>query len=441
MPDRRVENRSDESTVSQVSSSLRADIDLTNELSARLDKSWNEAMEQQLNIPADATPAEVLMKVLSPESTMTTASSFALFQERQQGSPVGYRAIGFGQCGLVFEKPGRDYVVKVAKIAYDDALWSDFKAHFFVFHAFERQQHAECRIPRVYSYVPKENHSWWELNGPLLAHDSLHLPAMALITERILPLPKLARQALINTYCPPALRPAASINPTNRDCLARIYLGRRRSSNTPLAPNFTLRNCNLSVDQMIDLQLPVTLYAAAMGEGLAIIHWAAQVDAYDIEFVLGSQGDATYTRDVSTVLGLTLEQVAAMKPHTDIEMMRTIDFKRRTTRMWVLDFNLCSVWEEIAGWEAPEALIAHLVTAFFENDPYYPLPMSELEVDRRLWETFRTEYLRKADQILSAPGKNERLGSLPRKFIDACTSRERDALAAGLGHGHREHKD
>lgn len=282
-------------------------------------------------------------------------------------------------------------------------------------------------MPRVFSYVSKDNRQWWEENLPLFAdvHESLRLPSMALITERILPLPRVARQALINTYCPLYLRPAASASPTNRDCLARIYLGRRRRADAPLSPNFTLRNFNLCLDQILELNLPAASFAAAMGESLAVIHWSANVDAYDIEFVLGSEGDVTSNKGVSLTLDLTAEQVAATAPHTDLESMMSTNVKR-TTRLWVLDFNLCSVWEEKAGWEYPDALISHLVTAFLENDPYYPRPLMEL--DLQLWEVFSTSYVNKGADILSAPGKDRILIDLPRKFIEACVQREKESL-------------
>lgn len=427
-----------------MSTSLRADIELANRLSAKLDSDWNNAVEQQLNIPEDPSPAEVLMAVLSPHSTTSMATSFGNFHQSKQTMPVCYRAIGFGQCGLVFERPGRGYVVKIAKPAYELGLWNDFRAHFYVRQAFEKEKDTvECRVPRVFSYVPKNNLQWWEENMPFFVdvHESLPLPAMALVTERILPLPKIARQALINSYCAPLLRPVVSANPTNRDCLARVYLGRRRPANAPPPPNFTLRNYNLFLDQMLDLSLPVASFAAAIGEALAIIHWRANVDAYDIEFVLGSEGDVSYTRDISLTLDLTAEKVAAMQPHTDLEAMMMVNFKRRTVRMWVLDFNLCNVWEEKAGLEDPDALISHLVMAFFENDPYYPLPLAELDQDKELWETFSVKYLDTGKRILSVPGKDKRLVDLPQKFIDGCVRRERDNLAMNLGHGYREFKE
>ncbi|RMJ28109.1 Zinc finger protein [Aspergillus sp. HF37] len=106
---------------------------------------------------------------------------------------------------------------------------------------------------------------------------------MALITERILPLPRVARQALIKTYCPPYLRPAASASPTDRDCLARPYLGRRRRADAPFPPNFTLRNFNLCLDQIFELSLPAASAAATMGEALGVTHWSANVMGLDLD--------------------------------------------------------------------------------------------------------------------------------------------------------------
>lgn len=425
----------------------RASADLTNQLSALLDSEQNKFAIDKLGLFEDLSPDEILATTLNPCSTGNNTSLPPPHKisvlNHSTSVEIGYRTIGFGQCGLVFERPGRNHVLKIAKPSYEDSLWADFVAHVRVRQAFERQEHVKCRVPRVFSYVTKSNQNWWKQNRPLIteAHHSVSLPAMTLITERILPLPGIARQALIRKYCPPPFQSAARANPTNRDCLARVYLGRRHPADAPPSRNFTLRNYNLCLDQMIELELPVKILATAMGEALAIIHWAAHVDGYDIEFVLGSEGNVAYTRDESLALSLSPEQVVAMQPHTDLESIMTVNFKRRTTRLWVLDFNLCSTWKEEVGWEQPEPLVAQLVMAFFENDPYYPRPLMELDLDKELWEVFSTTYLEKGKQILESPGKVWRLAGLPRMFIDACVARERDNLVKGLGHSHREHKD
>ena len=102
---------------------------------------------------------------------------------------------------------------------------------------------------------------------------------------------------------------------------------------------------------MVEFNPPVKYFASAMGEALAVIHWSAHVDGYDIEFVLGSEGDTTYSQGVSVSIRpeLTPQRLAAMKPHIDIESLITVNSKRRTTRLWILDFNLCHIWDEIAA--------------------------------------------------------------------------------------------
>ncbi|KAJ6010378.1 zinc finger protein-domain-containing protein [Penicillium sp. IBT 35674x] len=438
------QSSSEESPVS-ASSSFVADMNLTNHLSTLLDREHNDMVVQELKLlDATISPENILLKVLTPESFTSTASSFARLQQSQQLlSSVGYRAIGFGQCGLVFERPGRGYVLKIAKPSYEDSLWADFKAHYSISQAFQKHQNSsqpmECRVPQLFSYVTKENDLWWNENKLFFGttHESVSFPAMTLISQRILPLPKIAREALINKYCPESSRALVATNPTNRDCLARVYLGRRRLATAPSA-NFTLRNFNLHLDQMIELGLPIDKMAGAMGEALALVHWAAHIDGYDIEFALGSEGYTTYTRDVSFNLNMSPEQVAALSPHTDIESMMSVNFKQRITRLWMLDFNLCNIWDESVALASPEALVSHLVVSFFENDPYYPLPLMESDLEQEIWAEFTTQYLLMATKVLS--GKDPRLATLPLKFVNGCIQRERESISKGLGHGHREFK-
>lgn len=436
---RRLNQRSSEDSPISMTSSLHEALDLTNQLSALLDKQHNEAVMQCLELDHGSPPLTILARVLTPQSVTSTSSSFAAFQQSQQSSQsVGFRVIGFGQCGLVFERPGRGFVLKVAKRSYQDALWNDFLAHLRVQEAFDRIESKNCevRVPRILSYISQENTLWWKENSSLFlnVHESITLPAMALVSERILPIPKIAREVLIQHYCAALSRAAVANNPANRDCLVRLYLGQRRTTKVP-PPNFTLRNYNLYLDQMIELNFPVNRIATSIGEALAVLHWSAYVDAYDIEFVLGSEADAKYSPEILAALHMTSDQVAALPPHTDIESIVKVKFSRRTTRIWLLDFNLCHVWQEDTAIKYPEALINQLVEAFFENDPYYPLPLVDTNPEKELWELFTRVYLDKAEQILRE--KDGRLSNLPKLFIDCCINRERLNLEKGIPHGQR----
>lgn len=204
----------------------------------------------------------------------------------------------------------------------------------------------------------------------------------------------------------------------------------------PLPPNFSLRNYNLCLDQMLDLDLPVNEYATNIAETLAIIHWAAHVDAYDVEFVLGGEIGCAYTQQATDFFS---QQIHVLE-QVELGSTSNVSLKQRTTRIWVLDFNLCSRWSQETLLKRPEDLVNQLVLAFFENDPYYPLPEMAADVDRELWSTFSREYLHKANEILMQDSHYEETQHLPRYFIEQCVARERKNLENGLGHGHRDFK-
>lgn len=61
-----------------------------------------------------------------------------------------------------------------------------------------------------------------------------------------------------------------------------------------------------------------------------------------------------------------------MEPHTDLEttLMLAVNYRQRTTRVWVLAFNLCSRFDFAFALERPNEWIAELVFSFYEHNPY-----------------------------------------------------------------------
>lgn len=50
-------------------------------------------------------------------------------------------------------------------------------------------------------------------------------------------------------------------------------------------------------------------------------------------------------------VGITPELDSAIPAHTDLDFLISADFRKRTTRNWILGCNVCSRWEEHIAWE------------------------------------------------------------------------------------------
>lgn len=76
---------------------------------------------------------------------------------------------------------------------------------------------------------------------------------------------------------------------SNKDCLIRLYLGRRRHSTIRVKNkvDFSLWYFKLCLDQTEDLRLDTLYHALEMADALAIMHWEARIDAADIRLVFG----------------------------------------------------------------------------------------------------------------------------------------------------------
>ena len=350
----------------------------------------------------------LLNRMLSTVSHISTASSLTGINEAASDKKdlQKFRIIGQGTCGKVYALWGTQ---KVAKFPINDgqvvSLYNDACLHKLIEEAFaltpSKYRHG-LSIPKFEEWIAPDSQDFWDEYGRSFPPN---LPEFCLISERIFPLPEPLRHALVTKFAPRSVNiPKAMQAEVNKDCLVRIYMGRKMdAANRKDAKNFHLRNFEIHLNEMEMLNLPLTEYAIIMADALAILHWRACVDADDVEFVLGS---TPLTR----------------KSHTAKEMLRTshmvshrsgsvIDFKRRSISLWLLDFNNCRQFT------MDEKGVGVLVRAFWNNDPYYPRPHADDASDVKLWELFRTRYLNTSHAALEDVKDREKVSALPDLFV------------------------
>ena len=344
------------------------------------------------------TATELLKRVLSPKPQQADE------QARRKQEPL--RIIGLGTCGTVFEIPGTERAYK--KGSDLAALWRDFcytnKVYCAVVDTQTALQEAfpDLTIPRTpmcYDFHLATHEKFWDNALPLFP--ASHRTKQPLFSvDRILPLPEEVRHCLIDLFSdePETVQTKAKQDPENKDCLVRVYLGEEESIEQQSAVYDSLRNFPLRLNMIQDLGLEIHELAAEMAVGLAIVHWQAQVDGMDMEFVLGSSATGSIERP---------------RPHTDVSVepynVKTVDIRRRAVHLWMLDFdkaNLISLTEEDVK--------KKLVPAFIGNDPYYPTPYLNPE----LWEEFSSTYLKASAVILKRKGVDSTAKKLPRVFLD-----------------------
>ncbi|KAL4907552.1 hypothetical protein BDW74DRAFT_176306 [Aspergillus multicolor] len=167
----------------------------------------------------------------------------------------------------------------------------------------------------------------------------IHAQRIPAVKERI-------RQLLTENFCPLELANEILASDTNRDCLIRPYLGRRRVSRPSRFRAFSLRNYPLHIDQMEELAIPeedICGYARAMAEALAVMHWVGEVDGNDVEFVLAAPNDGP-GKDKKTGGHIWAN---ALEAH----------------QMWVLDFDL------VRDMPIDEHGVRQAVAAFLKKRP------------------------------------------------------------------------
>ena len=335
---------------------------------------------------------DVLSRIFS---TTHFISQLSFPQSEQEDS---HKQIGKGQCGTIWAIRGS--VLKVANPGKDVQLWNDCCKHKRVEEAFMEipwDLRKSITIPRWENWVrPSRDYFWTDFHR-FFPED--FEPTYGLLSTRINPLPAPVREAIFDQFAPTATRGRKAqilANPENKDCLVRLYLGRRADRLN--SGTFKLRNFDLTVNEMEELELDTQFFARVMAQALAVMHWKAEIDADDVEFVLGR----------SPVIGLppTAADLESMGPESqEGRDALKYDHVQRSAGIWLLDFDQCQ------NFPKTEEGIKQLERAFYFNDPYYPRPVSDHPGDVVLWNVFKRAYLVASDPLTE--------NNMAEKFIDA----------------------
>jgi hypothetical protein len=365
-----------------------------------------------------STAEETLHRSLSLRTVISTTSSLVTRRQvaTECGIPQGFRAIGAGTCGTVFDIPGSVQVVKRAKGGWEKQLWNDCVSQKRVLEAFEKHTKliGDLLVPYVVSFISADDLKFWKEHGQYFP-ETHRSPAALYITQRIPPLRTHVREALIDKYFPDGLKEKAKGDEANRDCLVRLYLGKRRDPERRKPIRATLMNYNLHLDQMEELELETKDFAKTMARALATIHWEAGLDAEDVEFLLGSAPMITAPTTFSSAELERLGEPTTLAPRF------SHGFYGRSVNMWLLDFNRCNkIHMKGVDGEGSTAMqkkgLELAISAFFKNDPYYPRPLSTNAHEQELWDAFRATYLATSSAILSDE-TDVAIRELPERFI------------------------
>lgn len=398
--DRRIANTTDSTAYSRTSS---------------LDEALmrNLALEDTLTENTGSISIEEgLKRMLSLKSVVSTSSSFAQRQQEAIGTTPMFREIGTGSIGKVFEHPGTIFAYKLPVTDQYDKLWNNYIMHKRIESSFQQLPHFDERveIPRCFWYATPDTKSFWDKNvnyfpfTPNFPRKERHVLCM----ERILPLPRPIRYALIDKYCPKAGSQKMKVDVANKDCMIRPYLGRVKYGSG--GQFFSLRNFKLHANQMQDLGLSADDFYIGMAHALAVLHWHTKIDGNDIEFVIGSSpSDEQVIRS-----DIGLEKVMRLTPQTSTyeeATNSTGDFTKRVISLWMIDFDDCrDITMDNDG-------VDKAVKAFLETNHYCPRPNTGHGYIEELWRSFSQQYIQHSDRIFIDHLNRMDLCHLSRQFI------------------------
>ncbi|KAK4443831.1 zinc finger protein-domain-containing protein [Podospora aff. communis PSN243] len=332
---------------------------------------------------------------------MNTSLNMAEITLAHSSDPL--QRIGFGACGSVWadaslpdiDKCGHAIVLKRADGSPSRSISNEATIHKHVLSCLES---SKCNTIKT-GLVNFPSHVGFLDAGATIWSDILRrlpvdsTPCEALISERIMPLPRATRKLLVEQLWngPVRVGEIESIlnDKRNEHCLVRPYLGRRRTRTSTRRLNFIkLRNYLLHIDQIEELGLPAHEYASAMADALAFLLWFAEIDACDVEFVLARPRSGAAEGSGNHFTTGPLGSCA----------------------LWVLDFDCCKPLPMTTKG------VQQAVEKFWRNDPYYPNPDTKCEEDASLWNTFKTCFLDTSAEIMAS--KPVGIRHLPEEFIN-----------------------
>ena len=317
-----------------------------------------------------------------------------------------YKTIGLGSCGSVFEIPRTEVALKKGKDT--DSLWNDFlltnSVHNAISDTQEMMQDAflENTLPQAphcsFFRLPTSQQYW--ATHIQKFPPSHRAPGAVFGVDRIFPVPSSVREALIDLYFDDEIKQKAKHDEENEPCLIRIYLGENEKGTERYD---SLRNFPMRLNMIKNLGLDRTILADEMAIALATIHWQAQIDAMDAEFVLGSARPTPLVKRRRTQHLPNNES-----PHD----YNHISFTYRPIHIWTLDFDKSHRIDLTTA-----DVKKYLVPAFLGNDPYYPRP----DVDAEMWMRFSETYLKASRLVLENRLVSEQIMGLPGLFLEKVT--------------------
>lgn len=328
----------------------------------------------------------ILPRLLSLRSVISTTSSFSRQFQSACTRPELQKInqIGSGLQGAVFEVVGQVLAFKKENPG-NETLSSNLRREFTIhrdvsaaFDQYKQTTHSQIHVPKPHEFISKtQHHTFWDENFPKMPL-AYRTRGDVVKMDRILPLPKVVRKAIITHLCVRDQNLDATdleclVNePKNKHCLARVYLGQTIGPMN-LDASAPLRNFPLYLGFMEELGIDTVALATEMGKAYAVLHWGAGVNGDDVEFVLG-----TSTIDA---------------PRAFVEQP---DFQHRAVGLYLLDFGQCETVDLTQDCDVVyQAFKGAMVTG--DNQRFIP----HYSRSPGLFAVFKTGYMDAGNAILS----------------------------------------